>query len=80
MPAMSGALPWEGSYRPWLLKSLTPDVWVSSHAGFFDMKGKSARLGTSPNPYIDPAGYRQYVESGERQFRKLLAEQRSEQH
>jgi metallo-beta-lactamase class B len=69
---------WEKTYQ--LLKSLTPDVWVSSHAGFFDMKGKSARLGTSPNPYIDPAGYQQYVESGERQFRKLLAEEGSRQH
>jgi len=62
---------WEKTYR--VLKGLTPDVWFSSHAGFFDMKGKSARLGANPNPYIDPAGYREYVASGERQFRAHLA-------
>jgi metallo-beta-lactamase class B len=67
---------WEKTYR--VLKSLTPDVWFSSHAGFFDLKGKSARLGANPNPYIDPAGYRQFVENGERQFRALLAKEGSQ--
>ncbi len=66
---------WEKTYQ--VLASLTPDVWVSAHAGFFDMSGKLARAGQQPNPYIDPQGYRRYVEGGEQRFRKLLAEQRT---
>ena len=65
---------WEKTYAA--LKSLTPDVWLSSHARFFDMQGKSARAGQKPNPYIDPDGYRRYVESSEAVFRKLLADEK----
>jgi metallo-beta-lactamase class B len=65
---------WEKTYA--ILKSLQPDVWVSSHAMFFDMKGKSARSGP-PNPYIDPNGYRQFIAQGEERFRKLLADERA---
>ena len=64
---------WEKTYR--LMKSLQPDIWVAGHAGFFDMARKAARAGSSPNPYIDPAGYRRYVESAEARFRKLLADE-----
>ncbi len=66
---------WEKTYR--VLKSLTPDVWMSSHARFFDMEGKSARAGQKPNPYIDPGGYRRYIDSGEAAFRILLAEEKA---
>jgi metallo-beta-lactamase class B len=65
---------WEKTYS--ILKSLKPDVWVSSHAMFFDMKGKSARSGP-PNPYIDPDGYRRFIAQGEERFRKLLADERA---
>ena len=65
---------WEKTYR--IMKSLQPDVWVSGHAGFFDMAGKAARSGQQPNPYIDPAGYRRFVESAEERFRKLLADEK----
>jgi metallo-beta-lactamase class B len=66
---------WETTYR--LLRSLKPDVWVAGHAGAFDMPGKFARVGKGPNPYIDAAGYQRYVDLGEQQFRKTLAEQQS---
>ncbi len=62
---------WEKTFR--VMRSLQPDVWVAGHAGFFDMAGKAARAGEQPNPYIDPAGYRRYVESAEERFRTLLS-------
>jgi metallo-beta-lactamase class B len=61
---------WEKTYR--VMKSLQPDVWVAGHAGFFDMAGKAARAGERPNPYIDPAGYRRYVDTAEARFKTLL--------
>ena len=66
---------WEKTYR--VVRSLAPDVWLSAHTRFFDMAGKARRVGGTPNPYIDPEGYRQYVESSERRFRQLLTEQGS---
>ena len=65
---------WEKTYR--FMKSLQPDVWVTGHAGVFDMAGKAARAGQQPNPYIDPAGYRRYVETAERRFRTLLSDEK----
>jgi metallo-beta-lactamase class B len=64
---------WETTYR--VLKSLSPDVWLSAHPSAFGGNGKAARAGQQPNPYIDPEGYRRYVEASEARFRKLLEEQ-----
>jgi metallo-beta-lactamase class B len=57
-----------------ILKSLPCDVFLGPHAEFFSMKEKMARIGqgTKPNPFIDPAGYREYVANGERDFQKTL--------
>jgi metallo-beta-lactamase class B len=65
---------WEKTYR--FMKSLHPAVWVTGHAGAFDMAGKFARAGQHPNPYIDPAGYRRYVDTAETRFRKLLSDEK----
>jgi metallo-beta-lactamase class B len=65
---------WEKTFS--FMKSLRPDVWVSGHAGAFDMAGKAARAGQQPNPYIDPAGYRRFVDTAETRFRKLLSDER----
>lgn len=65
---------WERTFRT--LRELRPDVWLSQHAGAFDMAGKSARAGGPSNPYVDPDGYRRYVERGEARFRELLAAER----
>lgn len=60
-----------------LLKSLPCDVFLGPHAEFFSMKEKMARMeqGTKPNPFIDPAGYREYVVNGEREFQKIVEAQ-----
>jgi metallo-beta-lactamase class B len=60
-----------------LLKSLPCDVFLAAHGSFYDMLGKAKLLEGAPkqNPFIDPAGYRQYLEESEKSFRKLLASQ-----
>ena len=62
---------WERTYA--ILDSLAAGVWVSAHTNVFDMEGKRARIGTGGNPYIDPTGYRRYVESSRQRFVALLA-------
>jgi metallo-beta-lactamase class B len=53
-----------------VLKSLPCDVFLASHGSFFNLNGKRAALARNPseNPFIDPAGYRAYVESAERAY------------
>jgi metallo-beta-lactamase class B len=60
-----------------ILKSLPCDVFLGPHAEFFSMKEKMARMeqGAKPNPFIDPAGFREYVANGERDFQKTLEAQ-----
>lgn len=57
-----------------ILKSLPCDVFLGPHAEFFSMKEKMARSeqGIKTNPFIDPAGYREFVAKGEDAFEKAL--------
>ena len=68
-----------GDYRRTfqILKSLPCDVFLGPHSEFFSMKEKIARMeqGTKPNLFIDPAGYREYVANGEKEFQKTLEAQ-----
>jgi metallo-beta-lactamase class B len=61
------------------LKELRADVFLAQHPATFGMEEKLRRLkaGASPNPFIDPAGYKRLVEDGERAYRKQLAEERA---
>jgi len=56
------------------LKALSCDVFLAPHAGFFKLAEKSNRLvrGEKPNPFIDPAGYRSFIEESERALEKRL--------
>jgi metallo-beta-lactamase class B len=58
-------------------QTFKPDVFLASHAWFYDPAGKYARLqkGETPNPYIDPAGYRAWVANMEKNWNSLMAEQ-----
>ena len=53
-----------------LLKEMKPDVFLASHAFFHNMVEKAKRLeqGGGPNPFIDPAGYKAYIEQSEKDF------------
>lgn len=61
-----------------VLKSLPCDVFLSSHAWFFDGLGKADRLrkGAKENPFIDPQGYRDYVAQYEKKFQEQLRQER----
>ena len=41
-----------------VLRSLPCDVPLASHGAMYNMPDKFKRIGASPNPHIDPAGYK----------------------
>jgi metallo-beta-lactamase class B len=56
-----------------VLRSLPADIWVSSHARLWGRYRKLVARATAKNPadpFIDPEGYRAYVDSGEARFRR----------
>jgi metallo-beta-lactamase class B len=58
-------------------RTMKPDVFLGAHSWFFDLAGKYRRLGTSAtNPYIDPAGFRAWVDNMQKNYDTMLAEQR----
>lgn len=58
-----------------VLKSLEPDVPLASHPAMYNMVAKWERLGGATNPFIDPEGYRAEIETVERLFLDVVAEQ-----
>lgn len=67
---------YEHSFR--LLKSLPCDIFLSSHASFFDMKRKLEQLsaGAKTNPFVDRQGYLNYIRWTEKSFKELVQKQR----
>ncbi|HZM95633.1 MAG TPA: subclass B3 metallo-beta-lactamase [Vicinamibacterales bacterium] len=57
-------------------KSLQPDVFLGAHSWFFDLAGKYKRLGGTTNPYVDPSGYKRWVDNQEKSYNSALAEQK----
>ena len=57
------------------LPTIPCDVFLATNAAFFDMQKKHDSLmqGASPNPFIDPVGYKAYVDRQEAAYQKLLA-------
>jgi len=64
------------SFAVW--KSLPCDVPLGAHGAFFDMEAKHDRLahGATPNPFIDPDGYRKLVADAQKRFEDQLASER----
>jgi len=63
-----------------ILRTLPCDVFLGAHAAFYGMQEKYAKLGKSEtNPFIDPAGYRTYLDTMEKTFLAKLAEQKDAQ-
>lgn len=60
-----------------VLRSLPCDVFLGAHGVYYGLQDKLARWRTDPksNPFIDPAGYRKYLDDSERDFRDLVAQQ-----
>lgn len=62
------------------MKDLRPDVFLASHGSFFDLLDKAEKIRTNPlvNPFIDPKGYKNYVERSHANFlAQLIKEQES---
>jgi len=58
------------------LRALKVDVPLGSHPGMYNLDQKYPKIGKGPNPFIDPAGYKQEVDLAEAMFRAVLAEQK----
>src|SRR5215213_8366907 len=63
------------SFATW--KAMPCDVFLGAHGVFYDLGHKYSRLasGASPNPFIDPAGFRKTVADMEATFRSRLESQ-----
>ncbi len=63
---------WDRTMR--VLPTLKCDVFLASNGSFFDMEKKHDALlkGASPNPFIDPAGCKAFMDRGESTYQKLL--------
>lgn len=68
---------YQRSFR--VLRSLPCDVFLGAHGQFFNLTAKRQALTHSPkqNPFIDPAGYRAYVDNAERAFNDALHRQQA---
>jgi metallo-beta-lactamase class B len=61
-----------------VLKSLSCDIFLGAHGNYFGLDTKHPRLKTEGlSVFIDPAGYKKYVEEKEQEFKKELAKQRT---
>jgi metallo-beta-lactamase class B len=58
-----------------VLKHLPVDIFLGAHPSYFDGKRKAAEMRQhpdGPNPFIDPAGFRAFVDAAEKRFRERL--------
>ena len=63
-----------------ILKELPCDVLLGAHGGYYGMIEKyqrATREGAQANPFIDPEGYRNYVDLKQKAFEATLARQRA---
>jgi metallo-beta-lactamase class B len=65
--------------RMWrVLKSQPCDVFLGAHGDYFDLDEKYAQMKSgSPNPFIDPKGYKAYVAEREAAFQTELNKQQA---
>jgi metallo-beta-lactamase class B len=62
-----------------VLRSLEPDIFVSGHAGFFNLQAKRAAM-SKDNPaaaFVDPDGYRQLIAERRKTFESLVAQEQA---
>jgi metallo-beta-lactamase class B len=60
-----------------VLKSLSCDYFLGAHGSYFDMETKYKQLTSgASNPFIDPQGYKAFVNEKEQAFRRELAKQK----
>jgi metallo-beta-lactamase class B len=60
-----------------VLESLHPDIFLSYHAGAFDLEGKQARASSEGvQAWIDPQGFRSYITGGKANFEEQIAKEK----
>ena len=60
-----------------VLEGLKPDIWVSAHSGFFNLREKRKRM-TKDRPaeaFVDPEGYRGLIATRKKEFEALVAKE-----
>jgi hypothetical protein len=58
--------------------ALPVDFFLGAHGSYFDLEAKYSRLKDgSASPFIDPAGYKKFVDGAEQGFRDELAKQQA---
>jgi len=61
-----------------VLKALPVDLFLGAHGAYFGLAAKYPKLNAGgPNPFIDPAGYKAYVEERDQAFQKEWARQKA---
>jgi metallo-beta-lactamase class B len=62
------------------LRALPCDLFLAAHGSFYDLEDKSERLkkGEGGNPFVDPEGYRRYLDRNEKNFRERLETDRKD--
>jgi len=61
------------------LKALPCDIFLGAHAGYYGGNAKAARLREQPdgpNPFVDPSGYRAFIDRAEKRFREQRAREK----
>lgn len=60
------------------LRALPADIFLGSHGSFFELSKKHRLQASAPDPaqpFIDPDGYRRYIDDAESAFRKELTKE-----
>ena len=61
-----------------VLRTIPVDVFLGAHGSFYGLQAKYAQLGKGgANPFIDPAGFKAYLDDKEKAFNTELAAQKS---
>jgi metallo-beta-lactamase class B len=61
------------------MRKIPVDIFIGAHPAYYGGAEKAAKLKanpTGPNPFIDPEGYRRYIDTGEQRFRAALAKEK----
>ena len=58
------------------LKSLPCELFLAAHGSMFDMLNKRKTMDAQPgtNPFVDPAGCKRFLDAGEAEFKRRLAQ------
>ena len=59
------------------LEASGAEIFLASHAEFFDLAGKRERMGDGANPFVDPEGLAHYVDRARERFEAALEAERN---